>query len=48
MAYLDYAQKRGGLGPTLTPSGDVQKDMEIVKAFYAPIRGRHAKHVDGQ
>ena len=48
MAYLDYAQKRGGLGPTLTPSGDVQKDMEIVKAFYAPIQGRHVKHVDSQ
>ena len=48
MAYLDYAQKRGGLGPTLTPSGDVQKDMETVKAFYAPIQGRHAKHVDAQ
>ena len=48
MAFLDYAQKRGGLGPTLTPSGEVQKDMETVKAFYAPIRGRHARHVDGQ
>ena len=48
MAYLDYAQKRGGLGPTLTPSGDVQKDMETVRTFYAPIRGRYAKHVDAQ
>ena len=43
MAYLDYAQKRGGLGPTLTPSGDVQQDMETVKAFYAPVQGRHAR-----
>ena len=48
MAYLDYAQKRGGLGPTLTPSGDVQKDMETVKAFYAPIQGKRAKHADMQ
>jgi 1-acyl-sn-glycerol-3-phosphate acyltransferase len=48
MAYLDYTQKRGGLGPTLTPSGDIQKDMETVKAFYAPIQGRHARQVDGQ
>ena len=48
MAYLDYAQKRGGLGPTLTPCGDVQKDMEIVKAFYAPVQGRDAKQVDGK
>ena len=48
MAYLDYTQKRGGLGPTHTPSGDVQKDMETVKAFYAPIQGKRAKHVDVQ
>jgi hypothetical protein len=32
----------------LTPSGDVQKDMEIVKAFYAPVRGRHARRSDVQ
>ena len=41
MAYLDYAHKRGGLGPALTPSGDIERDMETVKAFYAPIRGKH-------
>ncbi len=41
MAYLDYSDKRGGLGPALLPSGDIEKDMAIVKAFYAPIKGRH-------
>ncbi len=41
MAYLDYAEKRGGLGPALQPSGDIDKDMAIVKAFYAPIKGKH-------
>jgi 1-acyl-sn-glycerol-3-phosphate acyltransferase len=42
MAYLDFAEKRGGLGPALQPSGDIEKDMAIVKAFYAPIKGKHA------
>ena len=42
MAYLDYTDKRGGLGPALLPSGDIEKDMAIVKAFYAPIKGKNA------
>lgn len=42
MAYLDYAEKRGGLGPALQPSGDIEKDMALVKTFYAPIQGKHA------
>jgi 1-acyl-sn-glycerol-3-phosphate acyltransferase len=41
MAYLDYTEKRGGLGPVLQPSGDIEQDMAIVKAFYAPIKGKH-------
>jgi 1-acyl-sn-glycerol-3-phosphate acyltransferase len=41
MAYLDFAEKRGGLGPALQPTGDIEKDMAIVKAFYAPIKGKH-------
>lgn len=40
MAYMDYAQKRSGLGPPLTPTGDIEADMQTVKAFYAPFRGK--------
>jgi 1-acyl-sn-glycerol-3-phosphate acyltransferase len=42
MAYMDYAQKRSGLGPLLLPSGDFERDMLIVKAFYAPFKGKNA------
>jgi 1-acyl-sn-glycerol-3-phosphate acyltransferase len=42
MAYMDYAQKRSGLGPVFKPSGDVEADMAAIKAFYAPIRGKNA------
>ena len=41
MGYLDYARKRGGFGPSLTPSGDVRRDMDELRAFYEPIVGRH-------
>lgn len=40
LGYLDYARKRGGLGPALRPSGNVRADMDIVRAFYADKVGR--------
>lgn len=42
MAYMDYAQKRSGLGPLFYPSGDIEKDMVAIKAFYAPFKGKNA------
>lgn len=41
LGYLDYARRRGGLGPELRPSGNVRADMDIVRAFYADKVGRH-------
>lgn len=41
LGYLDYARKRGGLGPEVRPSGDVRADMDRVRAFYADKTGRH-------
>jgi 1-acyl-sn-glycerol-3-phosphate acyltransferase len=42
MAYMDYSQKRAGMGPTLMPSGDIEKDMVVIKAFYAQFKGKNA------
>lgn len=42
MAYMDYANKRSGLGPLFEPTGDVDADMATIKAFYAPFKGRNA------
>lgn len=42
MAYMDYEKKRSGLGPVFVPTGDIDADMARIKAFYAPIKGRHA------
>jgi 1-acyl-sn-glycerol-3-phosphate acyltransferase len=42
MAYMDYARKVSGLGPVFHPTGDIERDMESIKAFYAPFKGKNA------
>ena len=42
MAYMDYANKRSGLGPMFVPTGDVVVDMAAIQAFYAPFKGKNA------
>lgn len=46
LAYMDFAQKRSGLGPVFQPTGDIDSDMREIKAFYAPFRGRNAAEFD--
>ncbi len=46
MAYMDYPQKRAGLGPLFYPSGDIDKDMVEIKAFYAQFKGKNAHQFD--
>ena len=41
MGYLDYARKRGGLGPALHPTGDVRADMDEIRDFYSDKVGRY-------
>jgi 1-acyl-sn-glycerol-3-phosphate acyltransferase len=41
LAYMDYANKRAGLGPVMYPTGDIEADMVAIKAFYAPFMGKH-------
>jgi 1-acyl-sn-glycerol-3-phosphate acyltransferase len=46
MAYMDYANKAGGLGPVFLPTGDIDADMTAIKAFYAPFKGKNAAQFD--
>jgi 1-acyl-sn-glycerol-3-phosphate acyltransferase len=48
MAYMDYERKLTGLGPTLAPTGDIEADMKVVKAFYAPFKGKNARQFDAE
>ena len=41
LGYLDYKNKIAGVGKMLYPSGDIQKDMKEIMAFYKDIKGKH-------
>jgi 1-acyl-sn-glycerol-3-phosphate acyltransferase len=48
MAYMDYERKLTGLGPVLIPTGDLEADMKIIKAFYAPFKGKNASQFEAE
>jgi 1-acyl-sn-glycerol-3-phosphate acyltransferase len=39
LAYIDYARRTAGLGPVFWPTGDVEADLEYLRAFYADKTG---------
>ena len=39
--FMDYKRKVVGLGPAMTPSGDYEKDLAVLAAFYAPVTPKH-------
>lgn len=39
--YVDYARKVVGIGPTFTPTGDLEADFKVFDAFYATVTPRH-------
>lgn len=41
LAYLDYRTKRICLGRLLHPSGNLEQDMKLIRAFYQDIVGFH-------
>jgi len=41
LGYLDYANKVAGVGKMLYPSGDMDKDLREIMAFYKDIKGKH-------
>jgi 1-acyl-sn-glycerol-3-phosphate acyltransferase len=41
LGFLDFENKRGGVGPCFFLSGDVSADMDRFRAYYAPIQGKH-------
>jgi 1-acyl-sn-glycerol-3-phosphate acyltransferase len=41
MGYLDFANKRTGVGPALMPSGDLEQDFRKIRAFYKPFAGKY-------
>ncbi len=40
-AYADFPHKKVGFGPTFQPSGDIAKDLPLIKAFYKDKTGKN-------
>ncbi|XWN34753.1 MAG: 1-acyl-sn-glycerol-3-phosphate acyltransferase [Roseivirga sp.] len=41
LGYIDYAKKQMGPGPVFHPTGDIDKDMVQIKAFYKDKIGKY-------
>jgi hypothetical protein len=41
LGYLDYKKKEAGVGKTIWPSDDLEKDMREIMAFYKTITPCH-------
>jgi 1-acyl-sn-glycerol-3-phosphate acyltransferase len=41
MGFLDYKHKLAGFGPTVVPTGNIEADMQAIRAFYAGITGKY-------
>jgi 1-acyl-sn-glycerol-3-phosphate acyltransferase len=46
LGFIDYRRKVGGIGPVVTPTGDIEADMETIRAFYAKITGKYHDQTD--
>lgn len=46
LGFIDYRRKAGGFGPVVTPTGDIEADMEAIQAFYAGITGKYSEKSD--
>ena len=39
--FIDYRRREVGVGPFLVPTGDIEADMRVIRAFYEPIQPRY-------
>ena len=40
LAYLDYRERKGGIGPIFYPTGNYEEDFQKVENFYRGMRGK--------
>ena len=41
LGFLDYKRKVGGIGKIVQPTGNMERDMESIRAFYRDISGKY-------
>lgn len=42
--FLNYGKKFGGIGPLLYPTGNIEKDFEVIRNFYKDMTGKTEKN----
>jgi 1-acyl-sn-glycerol-3-phosphate acyltransferase len=40
LAYLDYRNRKGGIGPVFYPTGDYEADLQEIQKYYYGMKGR--------
>lgn len=45
LAYADYGRRVAGVGPTIYPTGDVEADMALIRAFYESVTAKLPEQV---
>jgi 1-acyl-sn-glycerol-3-phosphate acyltransferase len=46
LGFIDYGRKKGGFGPVVMPTGDIEADMKTIQSFYAGITGKNPEQTD--
>jgi len=41
LGFLDYARRTAGIGESFMPAGDIEADMDRIRAFYADKTAKH-------
>lgn len=41
LGYIDFKEKIGGVGEIFYPSGNIDKDLKLIQAFYANFSGKN-------
>jgi 1-acyl-sn-glycerol-3-phosphate acyltransferase len=44
MAFIDYKDKKGGLGPVFYPTGDFKTDIKEIENFYRRFHAKYPEH----
>lgn len=44
LAYVDYPSRTIGFGKTIMPTGDIEKDFEVIKTFYRDKKGKYPEN----
>jgi 1-acyl-sn-glycerol-3-phosphate acyltransferase len=45
LGFIDYQRKVAGIGPIITPCGDIQADMKMIRDFYSNVQAKHPDQV---